>query len=139
MTRRTWTLLLGIAALGVAAAVLSWPEPEAPAGRATGVAGIAMPELSPTAAMGQRAFETRCSACHGTAGGGVEGAGPPLIHKIYEPSHHGDASFYMAAEAGVRAHHWRFGNMPPIEGVTRAEVATIIAFVREVQRANGIR
>jgi hypothetical protein len=39
---------------------------------------------------------------------------------------------------GVQAHHWRFGNMPPVEGITRAEVATIITYIRELQRANGI-
>jgi hypothetical protein len=38
----------------------------------------------------------------------------------------------------VRAHHWRFGNMPPVDGVNRAEVEKIVAYVRALQRANGI-
>jgi hypothetical protein len=38
----------------------------------------------------------------------------------------------------VRAHHWNFGSMPPVSGVSDDDVATITAFVREVQRANGI-
>jgi len=39
---------------------------------------------------------------------------------------------------GVRAHHWKFGNMPAIEGLTRADVKAIIAYVRELKRQNGI-
>lgn len=69
---------------------------------------------------------------------GKQGFGPPLVHKIYEPSHHGDAAFQVAAAQGVRAHHWRFGNMPPQDGVTAGDVTAIIAYVRELQRANGI-
>jgi len=39
---------------------------------------------------------------------------------------------------GVRGHHWPFGDMPPVEGVTRGDVTMIIAYIRELQRANGI-
>ena len=48
--------------------------------------------------------------------------GPPLVHKIYEPSHHADFAFQRAAAQGVRAHHWKFGNMPKIESVTPDDV-----------------
>ena len=65
-------------------------------------------------------------------------AAPLLTHKICGPSNHGDGSFHYAAAMGVQAHHWRFGNMPPVEGITRAEAATIITYIRELQRANGI-
>lgn len=70
-------------------------------------------------------------------GAGTE-QGPPLVHRIYEPGHHADAAFHMAVRAGVRQHHWRFGNMPPQPQVSEAELRTIIRYVREVQRANGI-
>ncbi|KKK93735.1 hypothetical protein LCGC14_2689930, partial [marine sediment metagenome] len=30
------------------------------------------------------------------------------------------------------------GNMPPVEGVTPGEVKMVVAYVRELQRANGI-
>ncbi|HSM30420.1 MAG TPA: c-type cytochrome, partial [Woeseiaceae bacterium] len=63
---------------------------------------------------------------------------PPLIHRIYEPNHHGDQSFYLAAKQGVRSHHWPFGDMPPVESITDAEVGQIVAYVRTLQRANGI-
>ena len=94
--------------------------------------------LTETARRGQASFSENCAACHGPDASGLDGAGPPLVHKIYEPSHHADVSFFLAVEQGVRAHHWRFGNMPPVEWVGRAEIGTIVAYVRELQRANGI-
>ena len=45
----------------------------------------------------------------------------------------------MAVRSGVRPHHWDFGPMPPVPGLTDAQVASIVAFVREQQRAAGIR
>ena len=66
------------------------------------------------------------------------GVAPPLIHKTYEPSHHGDESFQRAISVGVRANHWKFGNMPATEGLTRGDVKAIIAYVRELQEANEI-
>ena len=105
----------------------------------TALVDVYLPEsLSANAAIGQRVFEAKCAACHGFNAAGNAEAGPPLVHKIYEPSHHGDASFQRATQAGVRAHHWKFGNMPPVEGITPAEVSAIVAYVRELQRANDI-
>lgn len=99
---------------------------------------VNMPALEDAQRLGQTVFLAKCASCHGETAGGIDGAGPPLIHKIYEPSHHGDAAFFRAAELGVRAHHWRFGDMAPVEGISRAEVADVVAFIRAVQRANGI-
>ena len=94
--------------------------------------------FSPKAELGKTTYDTICTDCHGQNATGRMGMGPPLVHKIYEPAHHGDMSFHMAAQNGVRAHHWRFGDMPPQSGLTRADVDAIIAYVRELQRANGI-
>jgi hypothetical protein len=47
-------------------------------------------------------------------------------------------SFLMAVTQGVRAHHWTFGDMPPQEGLTQGDVRAIVAYVRELQRFNGI-
>lgn len=87
--------------------------------------------------MGRELFERNCMACHGSGAQGSP-AGPPLVHKYYEPSHHADAAFYIAVQRGVRQHHWKFGNMPPIPGVKKEEVAFIIAYVRDLQRKAGI-
>jgi len=103
------------------------------------LADVLVPEtLSQNAQIGQLGYEAKCAACHGANAAGQDGVAPPLVHIIYEPSHHGDEAFQRATELGVRGHHWPFGDMPPVEGVTRADVTMIIAYIRELQRANGI-
>lgn len=94
--------------------------------------------FSETERMGAQAFEAKCAACHGVNAAGRDGMGPPLVHFIYEPNHHGDQAFHLAAMNGVRAHHWPFGNMPAVEGLTTNDVDAIVAYVRVLQRANGI-
>ena len=107
--------------------------------KAAALVQVSEPEvLSDIAVMGKRGFEAKCIACHGVNAAGVDGAGPPLVHKIYEPSHHGDASFWLATQNGVRAHHWKFGNMPPVDGLSKADVDAIVAYIRVLQQANGI-
>jgi mono/diheme cytochrome c family protein len=86
---------------------------------------------------GQGKFVAHCARCHGDSGLGTA-QGPPLVHKIYEPNHHGDQAFQRAASAGVRAHHWNFGDMPKVEGVTPEDVTEIIRYVRWLQRQAGI-
>lgn len=88
--------------------------------------------------LGESKFAANCAACHGIGGVGTK-QGPPLVHKIYEPNHHADIAFHRAIENGVRAHHWEFGNMPKIEGVTAAEADQIIRYVRWLQREAGIQ
>lgn len=115
------------------------PEPSAAPADGEPLVSITVPEtLSADATMGQRAFDATCAACHGTNASGKMGFGPPLVHKIYEPSHHSDMAFVMAVQNGVRSHHWPFGDMPAQSGLTKADVGGIIAYVRELQRANGI-
>jgi mono/diheme cytochrome c family protein len=99
---------------------------------------VKIPELSIAAQSGKQAFDKNCASCHGTNAAGQEGKAPPLVHRIYEPNHHGDMSFVLAARNGVRSHHWPFGDMPPVGGITEAEIQNIILYVRELQRANGI-
>jgi len=103
------------------------------------LANVLSPDtLSQNAQIGKLAFEVKCVSCHGTNAAGQAGVAPPLVHIIYEQNHHGDESFQRATALGVRAHHWSFGNMPAVEGLTRADVKMIIAYIRELQRANGI-
>ncbi|MFZ1725166.1 MAG: cytochrome c [Albidovulum sp.] len=105
--------------------------------------GAALVEVTPATLtgneiMGETAFNAKCATCHGKNGAGQNGVAPPLIHKFYEPGHHGDQAFFLAVQNGVRSHHWRFGDMPPVPGLTRSDVANIVAYIRAVQRANGI-
>ena len=108
-----------------------------PAGSTDLTSGLDTLEVPDTLLAGARLFEARCSACHGVVAGGTE-MGPALVHAVYAPSHHADFSFYRAVEFGVRAHHWPFGNMERLEGVSRADVGAIIRYVRWLQRAAGI-
>ena len=136
--------VIGIVVLGmVSLGIFMWQNPKQPVitenNGASAMVLISVPDtLSSSGKLGKRIFEEQCASCHGRNAAGQEGVAPPLIHKIYEPSHHGDESFQRAVALGVRAHHWPFGNMPPIEGLTRADVSTVITYVRELQRANGI-
>lgn len=86
---------------------------------------------------GERLFNNNCAGCHGIGAQGTD-RGPTFLSKIYEPSHHGDAAFRLAAQNGVRAHHWNFGDMPKIDGVEGEEIGQIISYIRWLQRENGI-
>ena len=98
---------------------------------------VTVPTLSATAKQGESLFAGKCAACHGQNAAGSQ-QGPPLIHKLYHPGHHGDQAFQIAARNGVQAHHWQYGNMPPVDGATPSDVAKITQFVRELQKANGV-
>lgn len=93
--------------------------------------------LSPRAASGQLKFNENCSACHGINGQGTQ-IGPPLIHDIYNPGHHNNASITRAVLKGVQQHHWPYGNMPPQPQIGFSEMTNILVFIREVQEQNGI-
>lgn len=99
------------------------------------------PVTAPTPAehvAGEQLFGARCAACHGIRGAGSP-QGPPLVHPVYEPSHHADAAFHRAVQVGVRAHHWRFGDMRPVPGLAPADVDRIVGYVRWLQREAGIQ
>ena len=93
--------------------------------------------LMPNPALGKKLFAANCAACHGADLKGSD-KGPPMLHKVYEPSHHGDVAFQLAVKNGVRAHHWQFGDMKPVPGLTPDDVAHITAFIRAEQRKVGI-
>ena len=94
-------------------------------------------QLSVNATKGQAAFNQTCAQCHGDNAQGSE-KGPPLIHAIYNPGHHGNQAIYNAVLHGAQQHHWPFGDMPP-QKVGFADVANIVQFIREVQVQNGIK
>lgn len=102
------------------------------------LATVKVPDLSDKEKDGEFAFNTYCAACHGKDAAGQDGVAPSFVHPIYEPGHHGDEAFFLAARKGVRAHHWQFGDMPPVEGVSEPELAGIVSYVRALQRANGV-
>ena len=140
--RRGLTLgLLAGALLMLAFAACSAEEPPAPSYSATqpasAAAAVTVPDLSENGRAGERTFNANCALCHGPNASGT-GLGPPLVHKIYEPGHHQDFTIQSAVRNGVPAHHWPFGNMPPVPAVAEEDIPNIICYIRELQRANGI-
>jgi mono/diheme cytochrome c family protein len=107
------------------------------AGPEIDTAGLAALEIPPEYAEGAALYEVWCMACHGPQATGTDAA-PPLVHPIYRTRHHGDEAFQLAVAQGVRAHHFRFGDMPAIPGPDRDDVAAITAYVRWLQREAGI-
>jgi len=133
-------LLAGIVIVLVALggyAYLSQPDP-ATEGSGPPIVNVTVPELTAAQKQGEIAYNQYCAACHGDNGAGQEGVAPPFVHRIYEPNHHADLAFLRAAQTGVRAHHWPFGDMPPVENVHQDDVANIVEYIRALQRANGI-
>lgn len=114
----------GVASLPALAQALQIPKPS--------------PGPMPNSATGKVLYEKNCAACHGFDLKGSD-KGPPFLHRVYEPSHHGDVAFQLAAKNGVRAHHWKFGDMKPVPGITPDEVAHITAYIRAEQRKADIR
>lgn len=88
-------------------------------------------------AEGADLYQANCAECHGVDLMGTE-TGPPFLNLIYAPNHHGDESFQRAVVGGVVAHHWGFGNMEPVDGLSRDDVAAIIEFVRSEQEEAGV-
>lgn len=127
--------ILVVAVLTLGVGVIVWQMVAPSTGEA--IVRVSVPRLSAAAQAGKQAFDANCAQCHGNNGAGSD-QGPPLVHDIYNPGHHGDQAFFVAVMRGVRRHHWRFGDMPPLTGVTREEIAAIIRYVREMQEANGI-
>ncbi len=39
---------------------------------------------------------------------------------------------------GAQAHHWPFGDMPSVRGITKRSMDQIVPYVRWLQRESGI-
>jgi len=90
------------------------------------------------AALGRGIYQRECLSCHGIEGRGTR-QGPPLVHRTYKPAHHPNTAFHLAVKNGVRQHHWHFGHMPAVEGLTPGEVEHVVAYIRRQQRQVGIK
>lgn len=99
---------------------------------------VNMPKFSAPALIGKQLFQENCSQCHGETAMGTE-YGPPLLHPFYRPGHHDDGALANAVTNGVVPHHWTFGPMPVIETVRPEDIPQLVMFIRELQRANGIK
>lgn len=117
-----WKLSAVVALAALTSACGADPEPAAPPFTGTDGAGL---------------YAQACAKCHGPDLRGTK-QGPPFLDAIYSPGHHADGAFFLAVKRGARPHHWNFGDMPPVQGLTDPQIEAIVAFVRERQRAAGI-
>lgn len=100
-------------------------------------AGADIPEQDPKLVeVGRTLYSANCAECHGEDLRGTD-RGPSHLSRVYEPGHHGDGAFLVAVRSGTAQHHWNFGYMPPIEGLSDEDVQAIVAFVRERQQSEG--
>ena len=86
--------------------------------------------------LGAQVYAEACASCHGADLRGTD-KGPSQLSIVYEPNHHSDASFRNAIANGAPQHHFDFGDMEPVEGLTEADVEAVIAFVRSEQQRLG--
>ena len=86
---------------------------------------------------GMVAFAEECSRCHGRLARGTD-RGPNLIHAAYGPGARSDAEFRRAIREGMPARRG-YRAMPPTRNLAERRLDSMIAFLRGLQRANGIR
>lgn len=85
---------------------------------------------------GAEVYATECASCHGEDLQGTD-SGPSHLSVVYEPGHHPDAAFRSAIRNGSPQHHWEFGPMPPVPGLSDDEIEAVIVFVRSEQERQG--
>jgi mono/diheme cytochrome c family protein len=86
---------------------------------------------------GAELYAQSCASCHGSDLRGTD-LGPPHLSQVYAPDHHPDEAFRAAITQGSRAHHWEFGDMAPVGGLSDEEIDLVIAYVREQQEFHGL-
>ena len=98
---RSWgkILVIGVFASAGVIAVTQWVPSRNPSSASVAVTVPA--DLSPQAHAGKTEFDANCARCHGANGAGTD-HGPPFVHIIYNPGHHPDQVFFLAAKIGVR-------------------------------------
>lgn len=101
----------------------------------TGGCGSGSPARSGEAD-GALVYATSCASCHGADLRGTD-KGPSHLSIVYEPNHHRDDAFRSAIANGAPRHHWNFGDMEPVEGLSDIEVEAVIGFIRAEQQRLG--
>jgi len=98
---------------------------------------VKTPKMTPALNLGKMNYDALCSSCHGKNAAGTD-KGPTFLNRVYHPGHHGDGAFFIAPKNGARAHHWKFGDMPPVKDITDGQIRKIVPYIRAVQKENGL-
>lgn len=85
---------------------------------------------------GAEVYASSCASCHGSDLRGSD-KGPSHLSIVYEPNHHSDDSFRSAIANGAPQHHWGFGDMAPVKGLSDEDVDAVIAYIRAEQGRQG--
>jgi mono/diheme cytochrome c family protein len=118
--------------LGLVAAITALLLVVAACGDDGGAPSVASADLD----RGAEVYAQSCASCHGTDLRGTE-RGPSHLSIVYEPNHHTDDAFRSAIANGAAQHHWNFGPMPAIAGLSADDVESVIAYVRAQQQEQG--
>lgn len=103
---------------------------------ACGGGGGSSSDAAPDVERGKQLYGGACAMCHGADLRGTK-QGPSQLSKVYEPSHHPDEAYRLAVKNGVRAHHWRFGDMPSLPAFPDDAIRDVIAYIRSEQQKQG--
>ena len=124
-------LLLASGGLSFVSVEIGWAQDS------SSPSSVVEPELSGADLAGKASYEANCQSCHGADLTGTR-KGPTFLTRVYHPGHHADGSFALAVKRGARQHHFRFGDMPALPKISDEDIANIVAYVRAVQKANGL-
>jgi mono/diheme cytochrome c family protein len=135
---RPWIVaVVVVGAIGAVVAVVTLGSNREVRDPMTGATEFDIPPKDPQlVAQGETLYEAYCAACHGSDLRGTA-AGPSQLSVIYQPGHHPDEAYALAVLNGVRSHHWDFGDMAPVSGLTTPQVDAIVAYIRQMQRMEG--
>ena len=125
-----------VAACSIAALMVACSQDDAPS-VVEAVARVKTSTVPPEREGGRSLYAANCAGCHGAFGEGSE-LGPPMLHPI-QARMHADVAFKRAIQGGVRPHHYRFGAMPPIDELDTKDIDAVVAYVRWMQKAAGLR
>jgi mono/diheme cytochrome c family protein len=118
-------------------AVVAFGGNSSPRDPMTGQSEFNIPTQDPVlVAEGGVLYEASCASCHGSDLRGTA-LGPSQLSVVYQPGHHPNEAYASAAFNGVRAHHWDFGDMAPVPGLSQDDMDRIVAYIRETQRTEG--
>jgi mono/diheme cytochrome c family protein len=98
--------------------------------------GGAASDAAPDVGRGRQLYGGACAMCHGADLRGTA-RGPSQLSQVYEPSHHSDEAYRNAVKNGVRAHHWKFGDMPSLPEFPDDAIRDVIAYIRSEQQKQG--
>lgn len=88
-------------------------------------------------ARGRQVYAGTCATCHGDALKGSSMA-PSLLQAPFAPDQTPDSAFANAIQNGVPQKRFAKGPMPAQPSVAPKDIPAVVAYVRSVQRDNGI-